>query len=109
MLEFTEWARDILRRADEAARLYRGKMAGGLLNFLSCRQTSRLLAEGAFDGALGFVRFLAWLHLLYCRHCRRFKRELALLARAAEERSRGLVEPAALAALEARLIARLSQ
>lgn len=84
-------------------------MAGGLLNFLSCRQVSRLMAEGLFDEAPGYVRFLAWLHLLYCRHCRRFKRELALLARAAGAWSRGLVEPAALAALEARLIAGLSK
>jgi len=80
----------------------------GPFNFLSCREVSRLAAQGALEEGPLWARCLLRFHLLYCRRCRRFARELALLGHAAREWAKGLVEPAAVQAFEAKLLERLS-
>lgn len=54
--------------------------------FWSCRETSRLIAEGE-------PSFWARLHLLYCRHCRRFRRQIRLLGAVARRRAGELALP----------------
>lgn len=67
--------------------------------FWSCRETSRLLAEGE-------PSFWARLHLLYCRHCRKFRRQIRLLGAAARRRAQALALPDVVA-LQARLLREL--
>lgn len=77
----------------------------GLIKILgSCRETSRRVAQGEFDDAAFIVKIFIFLHLLYCRFCRRYLRELRALARAAQHWAAGLDRPAAVEALERRLI-----
>lgn len=83
-------------------------MEVGLYDFLSCREVSRRLAESALDDS-ALARFLALVHLAYCRHCRRYKRELALLAKAAQRWTQRLMEPGRQTALEERILERLSR
>ena len=79
----------------------------GLFNFLSCREVSKLVAEGALEEAPLWAFCLIRFHLFYCRDCRKFAREIALLGHAAREWSKRLVEPAAVEAFERKLIGRL--
>lgn len=74
------------------------------MNFLSCRAVSRALAQGALEDASVLIRFLARLHLLYCRYCRKYLRQIRLLGRAARQWSSGLLDPAAEEAFKRRLI-----
>ena len=51
---------------------------------LSCKETSRLLSEGA-DRNLGFGERVALrVHLAYCIGCRRTRRQMAFLRRAVQ-------------------------
>ena len=68
--------------------------------FFSCKETSRLIAEGETSWA-------ARLHLLYCRHCRKFRRQLRLLGAAARRRMATLSIADDLSAVEQRLLRRL--
>jgi len=78
------------------------------LKFWSCRDVSRLIAEGGLEDASLARRALARLHLLGCRFCRRYLRELRLLAKGARAWSASLLEPGSTSAFEERLIARLA-
>ena len=78
------------------------------MRLLSCRETALMISRGEYEEAVGWRRFLAWLHLLYCRHCRRYKRELAALAHAARLWAEGPIDPERQAAFEERLIRALA-
>ena len=86
--------------------MHRGKV-GPLLIFFSCRETSRLAAEGLLEAPAGLAGVAARLHLLYCRHCRRFLRQLRLLGRAVRDWTGKQPQPEGLREFEARLLRRL--
>ena len=83
-------------------------MEGGVLKFWSCREVSRMIAEGRFDEASGFSWLLARLHLLGCRFCRRYLLQMRLLSRAAKAWAGALLQAPDRTAFEKRLIERLS-
>jgi hypothetical protein len=81
---------------------------GRLILVWSCREVSRRLASGEFDEGPAVERWLARLHLIFvCGHCRRFRRQLSLLGRAARRWSEGVLDAAAQAELEHRILVRL--
>lgn len=72
-----------------------------------CREVSRGLAEGAYEGAPWASRVLLRLHLLICAGCRAFKAQLELLGDAFRSTWAAGPDPAKVAALERGLLDRL--
>jgi predicted anti-sigma-YlaC factor YlaD len=50
---------------------------------MTCKQVSTLVSRGEVASAPVSTRMGVWMHLAMCRHCRAFRRQLALIGRAA--------------------------
>jgi Putative zinc-finger len=53
-----------------------------MMGMPSCREVTRMLAEGEFRNAPRRTRWMVRLHLAMCRHCGRFARQMNLIAQA---------------------------
>jgi len=50
---------------------------------MTCKDVSTLVSMGDIERAPMARRMAVWLHLAMCRHCRAFRRQMALIGRAA--------------------------
>jgi predicted anti-sigma-YlaC factor YlaD len=50
---------------------------------MTCKDVSTLVSMGDVERAPMARRMAVWLHLAMCRHCRAFRRQMALMGRAA--------------------------
>ncbi len=50
---------------------------------MTCKEVSTLVSMGDIESAPLARRMGVWMHLAMCRHCRAFRRQMALIARAA--------------------------
>jgi len=50
---------------------------------MTCKEVSILVSRGEVANASTVTRIGAWMHLAMCRHCRAFRRQMALIGRAA--------------------------
>ncbi|MBI5201330.1 MAG: anti-sigma factor [Elusimicrobia bacterium] len=80
----------------------------GLFSVGSCRETAARLAAGVLETGGFLERLLLRIHLAICPPCRAFARQLAALSAAARAWSASLASPARLAALEKKLLERLT-
>ena len=80
----------------------------GLFSEWRCREVSRRVAGGVLESGSFLERLLLRAHFLICPPCRAFARQLSLLSAAARSWSDTLVSPKRLAALEDKILARLS-
>jgi hypothetical protein len=50
---------------------------------MTCKEVSTLVSTGDVERAPMARRLAVWLHVAMCRHCRAFRRQIALIGRAA--------------------------
>lgn len=50
---------------------------------MTCKEVSTLVSMGDVEGASLAKRMGVWMHLAMCGHCRAFRRQIALIGRAA--------------------------
>ena len=73
----------------------------------SCREVTRMLAEGEFQSAPRRVRWMVNLHLAMCRHCGRFARQMGLISQALKNMMSRRPDELNRADIAERIIARL--
>ncbi len=55
----------------------------GAIPMMTCKEVSALVSMGDVESAPSARRMGVWMHLAMCRHCRAFRRQMALIGRAA--------------------------
>ncbi len=55
----------------------------GAIAMMTCKEVSTLVSSDEVATAPIATRMAVWMHLAMCRHCRAFRRQMALIHRAA--------------------------
>ncbi len=55
----------------------------GAIRMMTCKEVSTRVSMGEMANAPMATRIEVWLHVAMCRHCRAFRRQMALIDRAA--------------------------